>query len=300
MRMLERDREARYPTAQTVVEALLDTSAINARAGLELRQLLSDRFPGQARRRSSPGSPERVTIHASSRSVSPVAHTLPAGPAGMAAARTADPGSPVARSPMRTLTGAPGTPVPSGSTPAALAARRRRPWLAGAMVALVAAGVTGGLLIARARQESGVAAAPDAAAITTPPRATAPRATAPRATPPAPAVATEPAAAPDAGPAAVAKAPPPDAAPVTTAAPDEPAPRRRREDRSAEPGFLDVSVDPWAHVSVDGKEYGQTPKTIPLPPGSHRVVLTNSELRKREQVKVRIKSRQTRSLDRKW
>ena len=264
MKMLERDREARYPTAHSVVEALLNTSATSARAGLELGQLLAARFPGQARRRSS-AAPERVTIQPS-RSVSPVAQTMPAGPVGLAA--RADAGSP-GRAPVRTLTEAPGPPV--------TAPRRGRPWLAGMLVTLVAAGVTGGLLLMREQKvERAQIGSPDAAVA---------------------AVASEPVepvepVPPDAG--AVTAAPPADAAPAVT---EDRTTRRRRE---AEPGYLDVSVDPWAYVSVNGKEYGQTPKKIPLPPGTHQVVLTNSELRKRERVKVRIKSRQTRSLDRKW
>lgn len=40
-------------------------------------------------------------------------------------------------------------------------------------------------------------------------------------------------------------------------------------------GTLLVSVRPWAAVSVDGRSYGETPVTLKLPPGEHRVLLVH-------------------------
>ena len=67
MRMLERDRDARYPTAHAAREALLGTSAISPRAGLELEEVLVARFPAQTRRRrgeaaSAPPSVQQVRV----------------------------------------------------------------------------------------------------------------------------------------------------------------------------------------------------------------------------------------------
>ena len=40
-------------------------------------------------------------------------------------------------------------------------------------------------------------------------------------------------------------------------------------------GFLNVTSDPWASITIDGKAYGQTPQAgIKLAAGSHTVVLT--------------------------
>jgi len=59
-------------------------------------------------------------------------------------------------------------------------------------------------------------------------------------------------------------------------------------------------VDPWADITVDGVHRGQSPQKILLSPGSHRVVLRNTELGKSETVKVTIRSRETKQLDRHW
>jgi serine/threonine-protein kinase len=41
-----------------------------------------------------------------------------------------------------------------------------------------------------------------------------------------------------------------------------------------------VLPKPWAEVTVDGRVVGQTPLArIPLPPGSHSVILTHPEYR---------------------
>lgn len=42
-------------------------------------------------------------------------------------------------------------------------------------------------------------------------------------------------------------------------------------------GKLEIFVEPWAEVFVDGKRMGQTPKTVSLAPGTHRVRLVNEK-----------------------
>jgi tRNA A-37 threonylcarbamoyl transferase component Bud32 len=44
-----------------------------------------------------------------------------------------------------------------------------------------------------------------------------------------------------------------------------------RADAARRPGLLYVNATPWAHVAVDGRTVGETPLTVSLPPGRHRV-----------------------------
>ncbi len=67
--------------------------------------------------------------------------------------------------------------------------------------------------------------------------------------------------------------------------------------RSAEVTFL---VRPWATVIVDGKSYGQTPQTIRLPRGAHRVVLENSGLGRRESFSLSLKAGQKKTVNKNW
>jgi serine/threonine-protein kinase len=61
-------------------------------------------------------------------------------------------------------------------------------------------------------------------------------------------------------------------------------------EESTEPGTLIVSVLPWADVTVDGKGVGTTPLApISLAPGTHSVVLRNSELGASRSTAVTIK-----------
>ncbi len=158
MKLLERDRDARYLTAHAALEALLATSVSSPRAGLELEQLMGERFPGEApRRRGAAELMNPAAMAPTLPAARAVGQTLPAGPAGMAA-RAA---------PMFTPTG----PAAAGVTPAAFgerafspvppAARRRSrglPWRAGAVLALVAAAATTAALMIRERSTGTVAA----------------------------------------------------------------------------------------------------------------------------------------------
>jgi serine/threonine protein kinase len=48
------------------------------------------------------------------------------------------------------------------------------------------------------------------------------------------------------------------------------------------PGTLLVTASPWAYVTVDGRELGETPVTVALPPGNHRLRLRHPKLGARE------------------
>jgi serine/threonine protein kinase len=83
----------------------------------------------------------------------------------------------------------------------------------------------------------------------------------------------------------------------------KPQPRRARPDGSGlaeERGALKVVVSPWARVRVDGEEIGQTPLRHQLAAGSHRIEIYNSELGKREQIKIKIISGQETKIRRSW
>ena len=330
MKMLERDRDARYLSAHSALEALLATSATSPRAGLELEEILAERFPGEAPRRR--GAMLAETPGAGGLALGASAPTLAGRPAPAEAfAPTTPLGQP------RTGT----APVAAADTPALFRERaaappavvprprsgRGRPWRAGALLALVAAAVTTGALIARERTgpeigDGAVAAvAPDAAPARVPeaPQPRSPEPPVVAQTPPVPAADAGPAAATDADKVSdkdaaaesATTAPPPgdpaadqdaDRAPRPRAPSGAAArePHRAHSSRHAEPGFLDVAVDPWASLTVDGRSYGQTPTKISLPPGSHRVVLSNSELEKVESLTVKIKSGERKSLNRSW
>jgi hypothetical protein len=43
-------------------------------------------------------------------------------------------------------------------------------------------------------------------------------------------------------------------------------------------GFLQLSIRPWASVTIDCVDHGQTPRPrVSLPPGAHDVVLTHPD-----------------------
>jgi serine/threonine-protein kinase len=123
---------------------------------------------------------------------------------------------------------------------------------------------------------------------------------APAATPPAPAPAPAPSPRPEERrPEVVATTaetrPPPRAEPPAPEPEPAPAPRKGirlvRGDLNSIPtpgaksgdGVLAVVASPWAEVSIDGKEIGETPREIRLGAGSYRVRVTHPALGTREQ-----------------
>jgi serine/threonine-protein kinase len=53
-------------------------------------------------------------------------------------------------------------------------------------------------------------------------------------------------------------------------------------------GVLAVNVQPWAHVTVDGRRRGTTPLRLVLPVGEHRVTLANSERKLERRLRIEI------------
>ena len=72
------------------------------------------------------------------------------------------------------------------------------------------------------------------------------------------------------------------------------------DDASDEKAALTIRVIPWATVTVDGKNYGQTPQTIHLRRGKHRIFLENSGLDRRESFSMTLKSGQKKTINKNW
>ena len=72
------------------------------------------------------------------------------------------------------------------------------------------------------------------------------------------------------------------------------------DDASDEKASLTIRVIPWATVTVDGKNYGQTPQTMHLRRGKHRIVLENSGLDRRESFSMTLKSGQKKTVNKNW
>ncbi len=76
--------------------------------------------------------------------------------------------------------------------------------------------------------------------------------------------------------------------------------RTPRKPRVKGTGKVRIVVAPWAYIKVDGKSRGQTPKTISLSAGTHRIILTNPELSKSVRKKIRIKPGKLTSVRLSW
>jgi serine/threonine protein kinase len=152
-------------------------------------------------------------------------------------------------------------------------ARRRPRWPAVALAAAIAAGAGVAALRRPAAPppSSGVGEPAPAAPAPSPPSTPALPA-APAAGPGAP---PEPADGGGAGPAPGEEAGQEAAAPPAGAGPSP-------EDGPQRPGSLYVNATPWARIAVDGKPVGETPLTLPLPPGRHRVRATHPSYGARE------------------
>ncbi|HZS40032.1 MAG TPA: serine/threonine-protein kinase [Polyangia bacterium] len=58
-------------------------------------------------------------------------------------------------------------------------------------------------------------------------------------------------------------------------------------------GTLVVASNPWAQISVDGSDRGQTPVSLKLPAGKHTVVLTNPEFKINRSISVMVLPNET-------
>src|SRR5215470_6797261 len=269
MKLLERDLPARYAAAEAAIADLMNC-ADAPRAGREaVMAALAERFPDRA----------------------PVRHSAARTRSGVPP--TPVPGSATPSAPS-TLTGVPEGPstFPAPSFPAAATDTRSaasgaapsppRRWLRLGLVAaalLVGSGVASFALVSLARQpptttSTGASPGRDDTAAREPPHgAAADASTAPAAAPPIDAGATD---TPKPGAIAVQSAPP-------TTQPT---------------GSLHVVGVPILTVTVDDKQYGDTPLTIPLNAGSHRVRLRNVENNSDELLSITIVDHQTFTIDR--
>jgi hypothetical protein len=102
---------------------------------------------------------------------------------------------------------------------------------------------------------------------------------------------------------AAALTPPAGGPAVDAGAPDTPKPpaitvQSPRPGTERRTGSLHVVGMPILSVTVDGKPHGDTPLTISLKPGKHRVRLQNVENNLHEDVSVIITEHQTTTIDR--
>jgi serine/threonine protein kinase len=278
MRLLERDRRARYRSARATLDALLGCASTTARGRLDLQALLRERFPD-----SVPRIPTAVR-GGDSVAPRPVPSAARATPAALGSTFTGDYGV----APTLTSEPTPTTrPTPTGAGQQTTSgARGSTLWILGGAGFMVAAAVI--LLVAL----SGAREAP---------------------TDPVAVAATASAAA-DAGAIDAADVPhisaPPDAAVLEPdAAPTAPKTSRRSPSTKKKqkepvatgaPGKLRISVVPWARVKIGGMDRGEAPTTLTLMPGTYEVELTNDALGKRETLTIEVESDRTARIVRTW
>ena len=65
-------------------------------------------------------------------------------------------------------------------------------------------------------------------------------------------------------------------------------------------GELEVFVQPWAEISLDGKSVGQTPYRKRLPAGRYRLQLVNEDSGKTEAIVISVTTDQTTTIRRAW
>jgi serine/threonine-protein kinase len=167
------------------------------------------------------------------------------------------------------------TPPAQPALPPAEAVAGKTPWWSSSLLGVAAIGAVG--LLAYMLGHQSVGAAPE---VTAPPPVTVAMRTLEPITLPAPL------------PAPVAVAPTP-AAPEPTLTPPAPEPAHpaRLGKAAARPrsGELVFSVLPWANVEIDGRSFGQTPlDPVNLEAGVHQVVLTNSDLKATQALRVEV------------
>jgi len=285
MKLLARDRDARYPTAEAAIEALLRCADAPRDGRGELATLLAERFPRAAGSRSlrtsrpvpaGPRRAEQITVPAPPSAVASAASqaTAPPRPRGMfaatvsgvvlgclAAAVVIARGS-VARSGTTDRAApavAPRAPEPRVVGPRAPEPRVVAPPIAGAsIVASIGAGA-GAPSGVRTGAPSAVAVYPGRAAIE----------------------------------------PPVSGARTGEPARPRPAPGPRRE-RVARTGELAIIVKPWAMIWLNGKPSGQTPFRGPVPAGRYRIRIANDDVGHDEITVVTVEPDRTATVERSW
>jgi len=308
MKLLARDRNDRFSTADVTIDALLRCKDAPRDGRGELVQALSERFPRSLTEAAGAPPPGGAPVPAVSRPPAVEQITMPSpSSAGL---------SPV--------------PPPPPSLPSDAVVRPHR----GLVVATLGVAVVGGLaaaimlvrgeLVQPGAPEPGGQGAPDAHA----PRsgsAGAPGETVTPATPVTPGITEGPKApmtsemvdAPVTAPvpvdAGVADARVVDGPPAPDAAPDvapvrhrpdgassgPPSPRRE-EARVLRTGELAIIVSPWAMIWLNGKQHGQTPFRAEVPAGRYWVRLANDEAGQDEIMIVSVEPDETATIERSW
>ncbi len=285
MRLLERDLDRRFATAEDAIDALAACADAPRDGRGELVRTMTQRFPIEAGARARRiGSSGASPSSAAASIDEPV--TRRAGVHGVAT-----PPSFVA-----TASAPLGVPAPYAAAIAVTSAPITGVAPAGSRIGLVVIGMVLGVLIAvgavfAVSRGGGTPAAPPAVATIDAGRA----ASAPPLPSPVPG---------DAPAATIvdAAAPPP---PVVDAAP----PRRPIDAAPAHPapppppagsGMLAITVTPWAQVAIDGRGYGTTPVHAKLAAGRHRVTLDNPDAGKHDAVTIVVEPNREATLSRSW
>ncbi|MBX7080505.1 MAG: PEGA domain-containing protein, partial [Nannocystaceae bacterium] len=74
------------------------------------------------------------------------------------------------------------------------------------------------------------------------------------------------------------------------------APAKSAPPRPRARGRLKVNLVPYARVTIDGRDRGQTPVDTPLSAGTHRVELYNPDSAQRRTIDVQVEAGQTASI----
>ena len=74
-------------------------------------------------------------------------------------------------------------------------------------------------------------------------------------------------------------------------------PGLREDIVNAGESFLDIRASPWAEVTLDGKSLGPTPMgSVRVKPGSHTLVLSNPQIKKRKTMTVTVEAGKTKRI----
>jgi hypothetical protein len=91
-------------------------------------------------------------------------------------------------------------------------------------------------------------------------------------------------------------------APATprSAAPVQPQPAQTAQLSRRGSGELEIFVQPWAEITLDGKNVGQTPFRRKLPVGQYQLRLENEDSRKSENMVISVTADRTTTIRRTW
>ncbi len=299
MRLLSRDRDDRYRRARDAMDTLLEASISTIRGRQDLETVLQERFPDRAPQRTA-----RIS-HTPSLASSSSFETIPSQPesvlrdtvANKAQSSTSNLSNPATKPlPRRTFTARdaqrPKQELPvfgkneaplgrENLPPPAPATRSRLPILMAVALLAVAAVVTffalrggegereeniGIELVEVKGSDSGPLSIMDAA--------------------------------PEISDSAALETS--DAPAKTTQKHDRKKQEEQEQEQEQEEAVLTFRIKPWANIEIDGKDYGQTPRTIKLPHGKHKIILTNPGLERSESFSLTLEPGQEKTIKRTW